>query len=81
MPGYCDFVICLRDGRYGLVEVKLGGDRLIEEGAVALKNLGDKIDIAKMRTPSFQMIVVADGEFAYRRSDGVIICPISALKP
>ena len=77
----CDFVICLRDGRYGLVEVKLGGDRLIEEGAVALKNLGDKIDIAKMRTPSFQMIVVADGEFAYRRSDGVIICPISALKP
>lgn len=77
----CDFVICLRDGRYGLVEVKLGGDRLIESGAEALKALAGKLDLTKMRAPSFLMVVVADGDYAYRRKDQVIVCPISALRP
>ena len=77
----CDFVISLRDGRSGLVEVKLGGDTLIEEGAASLNALFAKLDTSKTRTPSFRMIVVADGDFAYRRKDGVIVCPIAALKP
>lgn len=77
----CDMIITLRDGRSGLVEVKLGGDSLIESGAVSLNTLYNKLDTSKTKTPSFRMIIVADGAFAYRREDGVIICPISALKP
>ena len=77
----CDIVIHLRDGRYGLVEVKLGGDTLIERGAMSLLTLESKIDTERMNAPSFKMIIVADGNFAYRRSDGVIVCPIGCLKP
>lgn len=78
----CDMVVNLRDGRSGLVEVKLGGEALIEGGAVSLNALYDKLDLSKMRTPSFKMVVVADGEFAYRRkTDGVIVCPIGCLRP
>lgn len=77
----CDFVVCMRDGRSGLIEVKLGGDRLVESGAQALNKLYAKLDSTKTRIPSFRMIIVADGDFAYQRSDGVIVCPISALKP
>ena len=49
----CDAVVHLRNGSYGLIEVKLGGDKLIEEGAENLKILKDKIDITKMKAPSF----------------------------
>ena len=77
----CDMVIGLRDGRCGLVEVKLGGDRLIEGGAESLNGLYGKLDTSKMKTPSFRMIVVADGTHAYRRKDGVVICPIGCLRP
>ena len=78
----CDIVIHLRDGRYGLVEVKLGGDRLVDKGASSLLSVADKIDFARMNKPSFLMVIVADGDFAYRRKDdGVIVCPIAALKP
>ena len=77
----CDIVIHLRDGRYGLVEVKLGGDVLVDKGAASLLALSDKIDTTRMKSPSFKMVVVADGGYAYRRKDGVIVCPISALKP
>ena len=78
----CDMVVNLRDGRSGLVEVKLGGDALIEGGAASLNALYDKLDTSKTRTPSFKMIVVADGEFAYRRKkDNVIVCPIGCLRP
>ena len=77
----CDFVICLRDGRCGLVEVKLGGDALIEKGAKTLNALSDKLDLSKMRPPQFKMIVVADGSFAYRRKeDDVLVCPIGCLR-
>ncbi len=78
----CDAVIHMDDGRFGLVEIKLGGDALIEKGAKSLNALADKLDATRMKAPAFRMIVVADGEFAYRRTtDGVIVCPIGALKP
>ena len=77
----CDAVVHLRNGAYGLVEVKLGGETLIAAGAATLGKLAKKIDTTKMKPPSFLMVVVATGEFAYRRADGVIVCPISALKP
>ena len=78
----CDAVVRLRDGRYGLVEVKLGGETLIQDGCATLKALAENIDTTKMRAPSFRMIVTAVGDYAYLRpEDGVIVCPLSALKP
>lgn len=78
----CDAVIHLRDGAYGLVEVKLGGNTLIAEGARNLDALSRKIDMTRMSAPAFRMVLVANGEFAYcRKEDGIIVCPISALRP
>lgn len=77
----CDAVIHLRNGSYGLVEVKLGGRTLVEAGAETLKDLADKIDTTRMKKPAFRMIVVATGEYAYRRKDGIIVAPLSSLKP
>ncbi len=76
----CDAVIHLRNGSYGLVEIKLGGDNLIEEGAINLKKLADKIDTTKMKPASFLTIVVGLGDYAYRRKDGIYIVPIGCLK-
>ncbi len=76
----CDTVIHLRNGKYGLAEIKLGGQRLIEEGASNLKVLAEKIDTTKMPAPSFMMIVTGTGDFAYRRPDGVFVVPIGCLK-
>ena len=76
----CDAVIHLRNGSYGLVEVKLGGDKLIEEGAHTLKAVADKIDTAKMKEPSFLMVLTGTSPYAYRREDGVYVVPITALK-
>lgn len=76
----CDAVIHLRNGKYGLVEIKLGGDKLIEEGANSLKAMENKIDTDKMKTPSFLMVLTGTGDYAYRRSDGVYVVPIGCLK-
>ncbi|MDD4032515.1 MAG: DUF4143 domain-containing protein [Bacteroidales bacterium] len=76
----CDAVLHLRNGKFGLVEVKLGGDKLIEEGATTLKTLAGKIDTDKMKAPSFLMVLTAIGKFAYRREDGVYVVPIGCLK-
>ena len=76
----CDAVIHLRNARYGLIEIKLGGDHLIEEGASSLKKLKERIDTTKMQEPSFLMVLTATGDMAYSRSDGVIVVPIGALK-
>ncbi len=76
----CDAVVHLRNGSYGLIEIKLGGDRLIEEGASSLKALRDKIDTSKMKAPSFLMVLVGSGEYAYRRKDGVYVVPAGCLK-
>lgn len=76
----CDAVVHLRNGSYGLVEVKLGGESLIEEGAANLNALEEKIDMTKMRSPSFKMILTAVGQYAYMRADGVMVVPIGCLK-
>ena len=75
----CDAVVHLRDGRYGLVEIKLGGETLVEEGAKTLKALAAKIDTDKMKEPSFMMVLTGVGEFAYRRRDDVYVVPIGCL--
>lgn len=75
----CDAIIHLRNGKYGLVEIKLGGDSLIESGAKTLKSLATKIDTEKMNAPSFMMVLAGVGKYAYTRADGVTVVPISAL--
>ena len=76
----CDAVVHLRNGNYGLIEIKLGGDKLIEEGAVSLKSMASKIDTDKMRAPSFMMVLTGTGDYAYRRHDGVCVVPIGCLR-
>ena len=75
-----DAVIHLRNGKYGLIEIKLGGDKLIEEGVISLKNMERKINIDKMNSPSFLMILTGIGNYAYRRKDGILVVPIGTLK-
>lgn len=76
----CDTVMHLRNGRYGLIEIKLGGDTLIAKGAANLNNLAKKIDTTKMKKPSFKMVLTAVGQYAYMRTDGVMVVPIGCLK-
>lgn len=76
----CDAVIHLRNGHYGLIEIKLGGDKLVEEGAKNLIKLSKKIDTDKVYAPSFMMVLTGTGKYAYRRPDGVYVVPIGCLK-
>lgn len=76
----CDAVVHLQNGSYGLIEIKLGGERLIEEGAKTLTALSNIIDTTKMKSPSFRMVLTGVGEFAYRRQDGIYVVPIGCLK-
>ena len=75
----CDAVVHLRNGDYGLVEIKLGGDFLIEEGVKTLNSLEEKIDTGKMKAPSFKMVLTGVGEYPLRRKDGVYIVPIGCF--
>lgn len=76
----CDAVIHLRNGRYGLAEIKLGGKKLIEEGAEVLKKLESKIDTDRMNSPAFKMVLTGTGDYAYRRKDGIFVVPVGCLK-
>lgn len=76
----CDAVIHLHNGSYGLVEIKLGGSKLEEEGAKTLKELAGKIDTVRMKVPSFLMVLTGLGSYAYQRKDGVMVVPIGCLK-
>lgn len=77
----CDAVVHLEDGRWGAIEIKLGGDDLVEAGAVSLKALRDKIvEKSDERAPSFLMVLTAVGG-AYEREDGVLVAPVNMLKP
>ena len=76
----CDAVIHLRNGNYGLVEIKLGGQQAILEGMKNLKKLADKIDDTKMLKPDFMMVLIGVGDYSYKNSDGIYIVPIGCLK-
>ena len=69
----------LPNGRYGLIEIKLGGEKLINEGAKNLLSLASKIDTGKMPAPAFMMVLTATGAFAYRSDDGIIVAPVTTL--
>lgn len=77
----CDAVLHLDDGRWGAVEIKLGGDDNIEAGASTLKQLKSKIEEkSDENAPSFLLVLTAVGG-AYRREDGVFVAPINLIKP
>ena len=77
----CDAVVHLEDGRWGGIEIKLGGDDLINAGAESLKTLRNKIvEKSDEKAPSFLLVLTAVGG-AYRRDDGVFVAPINLLKP
>ncbi len=76
----CDAVIHLRNGKYGLIEIKLGGDKNIDAAAQTLKTLEERIDSDKMSAPSFLMVLTGTTKYAYRRKDGVLVVPISCLR-
>lgn len=77
----CDAVVHLEDGRWGGIEIKLGGDDLINDGAESLKRLRDKIvQKSDEKAPSFLLVLTAVGA-AYKREDGVCVAPINMLKP
>lgn len=77
----CDAVVHLRDGQYGLIEIKLGGQSLINEGVKTLNMLSAIIDTARMKSPAFKMVLTATGDYAYRRQeDGVYVVPIGCLR-
>lgn len=78
----CDAVVHLRNGQYGLIEIKLGGETLINDGVKTLLTLSEQIDTTRMNAPAFKMVLTAVGEYAYRRpDDGVYVVPIGCLKP
>ena len=77
----CDAVLHRRDGTYGLIEIKLGGQEAVEHGSMTLRKLADKIDTSRMPKPSFLMVLTAVGHYAYRRQDGVLVVPVGCLKP
>ena len=77
----CDAVLHLEDGRWGAIEIKLGGDSLVEDGARSLKLLRNKIiEKSNEKAPAFLLVLTAVGG-AYRRDDGVYVAPINLLKP
>ncbi len=76
----CDTVLHRRNGTYALVEVKLGGTKLIEEGVSSLQALANTIDTSRMPAPSFKMVLTAVGQYAYQRKDGIFVVPIGCLK-
>lgn len=75
----CDAVIHLRNGAYGLIEIKLGGDKAIEEGKYTLNKLAENIDYNLMKKPSFKMVITGTGRYAYKDGDTFIV-PIGCLK-
>lgn len=76
----CDAVIHIRNGKYGLCEIKLGSQKGIDEGAANLNKIESLIDTDKMGKPSFKMVLTGIGNYGYKRKDGVFVVPIGALR-
>ena len=74
-----DAVVALRDGRWGLVEIKLNQSQA-DAASDSLRRVANKVDQTIMGAPSFLLVMAADG-YAYRRNDGVYVVPIGCLKP
>lgn len=76
----CDTVLHRHNGSYALLEIKIGGEERINEGAASLLALANNIDTDKMPAPSFMAVIIGVGKYAYQRKDGVYVIPIGCLK-
>jgi len=76
----CDTVLHRRNGSYALLEVKLGGEDHINDGANSMMELANNIDTDKMPQPSFMAVIIGVGKYAYQRKDGVYVVPVGSLK-
>ena len=76
----CDTVLHRRNGTYACIEIKLGGEKLIEEGAASLTKLSETIDTSRMPAPSFKMVLTAVGSYTYQRKDGIFVVPLGCLR-
>ena len=75
----CDAIVHLDNGKWGAIEIKLGGNDAEETAAKSLLKLVDNIDVDEMNKPSFLMILTAT-KYAYKREDGVLVVPLGCLK-
>ena len=75
----CDAVMHLKNGKYALIEIKLGGESLIKEGVSTLNALKQKIAESQQTPPAFSMILTAVGD-AYTLENGIHVVPINMLK-
>lgn len=73
-----DAVLRLQDGRWAAVEVKIGGEKNIEDGAANLRSLAEKVDQKRTGAPAFLMVLTG-GQYAYTRPDGVHVVPLACL--
>ena len=74
-----DAIIHLKNGKWGAIEIKLGGEKLINEGIESLKKLYNKIDYSKFKTPEFLAVITATGP-CYKTKDGIYVIPLTMLK-
>ena len=75
-----DVILRLKDGTWAGVEVKLGGAKNIDEGALNLRKLAAKVDNRVTGSPAFLMVLTG-GKYAYTREDGVHVVPLGCLAP
>lgn len=75
-----DTIVQARDGRWAALEVKLGGEKLIEEGVNNLLRFSQRVDFEKSGKAACLGIITATG-YGYVRDDGIAVIPIGALAP
>jgi hypothetical protein len=75
----CDAIIHLDNGKWGAIEVKLGGNEAQEEAAKNLLKIKSIVDEKEMGSPSFLMILTGT-KYAFKRKDGVLVVPLGCLK-
>lgn len=75
----CDAIIHLKNGKWGAIEIKLGGNENEEQAASNLLKLSNVVDTDEMNKPSFLMVLTAT-KYAYKRKDGVLVVPLGCLK-
>lgn len=76
----CDAIIQLKNGDYGLIEIKLGGKSLIEQGIKSLNKLESILDFESVKKPKFKAVICGISSFAYKTQDGTYVIPIGCLK-
>jgi len=75
-----DAIVQLNDGRWGAIEVKLGGQSRIEEACNKLEYFIKRLDTEVVQEPVFKLVLTA-GEYAYQRKDGTKVVPLACLGP